>query len=229
MNAVAWPSDVDPREPVLERVSRRILSAKRLALFLYVQRIKGFPLPKAPHFDAETARRFKEELGKTKLFLEYGSGGSTVWAAEAGVQTISVESDRFFAQVVRNAVSNGGVELLTPKMGATREWGRPLFNTPDKAARYVHAPFRHLKANFPDLVLIDGRYRAACALEVARRAHLASAQALLIMDDYVERPQYHVVEKALGDPELIGRSAWFKVGDSPVSRGEVAASMVQVL
>ena len=54
----------------------------------------------------------------------------------------------------------------------------------------------------PDLVLVDGRFRAACFL-----ASLLFARpgAVILFDDYVDRPFYHTVE-AFGTPALHGRT-----------------------
>lgn len=211
----------------LRRISNRL---RRLSKFIYVQRVAGFPPPTAPHLDSQTASRLREELAKAKFYLEYGSGGSTLIAAELGVRTISVESDRFYANTVRNCLKDGHtVRFLTPPMGLTAEWGRPLFSAETKGPGYVGAPFSKLDGEFPDLVLIDGRYRAACALKVASSAFDAGAQSLLILDDYVERPRYHVVEDSLGRPDIVGRSALFRVGQSPIRKAALASCIADPL
>lgn len=220
---VAYRSEPHQALAQLRRVVNRI---RRLSAFLYMQRISGFPPPTDPHLDRQTASRLREELGNAKFYLEYGSGGSTLMAAQMGVRTVSVESDRFCASSIKACLGDQDhIEFLTPPMGITAEWGRPIFWAELKGPRYVEAPFAQFGTMFPDLVLIDGRYRAACALEVARRAHEADARSLLIFDDYVERPQYHVVEASLGRPEVVGRSALFRVGHTPVKKSAVASCL----
>jgi hypothetical protein len=196
----------------LSRLTLRKLAA--LARFLYVQRIKGFDPPQAPLLDDESGAWLAERLKSTKLFLEFGSGGSTVLANRLGVPSITVESDRFFAAAVRRVLpSPRKARILTPRMGVTREWGMPVLGKARKGPRYVHAPFEHLKDAFPDLIFVDGRYRVACVLEAASQAAKAHCKATVLLDDYAYRPNYHVLEKHLGQPERIGRAASFIIGE----------------
>lgn len=189
-----------------------------LARFLYVQRVKGFDVPSRPHVDAETAEFLADQLKRTKLFLEFGSGGSTILCNSLGVPGISVESDRFFAAAVRDALPDPRItRIIVPRMGLTREWGMPVFRRRKKGRRYVEAPFERLDGLFPDLIFVDGRYRVACALMSARKAAAAAAGARLLMDDYSGRPEYHVLEDHLGEPDRIGRSALFRLGGREVS------------
>ena len=185
------------------------MSPFKLAKFFYRQRIKGFPTPTAPHFDEETLAFFTEKLKAARSYVEFGAGGSTIMADRLGIPTVSVEGDRYYAKSVRKGLRGGSVRILTPDIGLTERWGKPLFRKPTprrlaKWRRYIEAPFG--LAPDPDLILVDGRFRVACALECARRVK----QATLIVDDYYDgRPQYAVLERWLGKPHRIGRSAVF--------------------
>ena len=162
---------------------------------------------------AEVAR-FKDEIGKARHYLEFGSGGSTVYASRMGVQTTSVENDRFYARAVASQLHGKTVSQIVAGMGITREWGMPVFPRTRNARRYVMAPWQG--GHFPDFIFIDGRYRVACALESARRAHASQATAVLMFDDYAMRRFYHVVEEFLGSPQIVGRAAIFHIGSQIV-------------
>jgi len=204
----------------LSRLSLQKLSV--LARFFYVQRIKGFDPPVRPFLDDDTETWLANQLNSTKLYLEFGSGGSTVLANRLGVPSITVESDRFYAAVVRRALpSPQHATILTPGMGFTGPWGMPIFSRGTKGPRYVGAPFSLLADRFPDLIFVDGRYRVACVLESARQAVAAKATATVLLDDYEGRPAYHVLEQHLGKPELIGRAAKFVIGQRPVSHDDL--------
>ena len=188
---------------------------KRTLRALYFQRTHAFDTPTTPHFDDETLARFRHELATCKSYLEYGSGGSTILVDGRGIEATSVESDRFYANAVRRGLSpTSRVKMVVPRVGLVEEWGRPVFNYGNKGKRYVDAGFAG--EAFPELILVDGRYRAACALESARRAHEGKCAATLIFDDYESRPHYHVVEQYLGPPERVGRSAVFRLGSRAV-------------
>jgi hypothetical protein len=191
--------------------------AKTILRFYYVQRFKGFDSPTDPHLEAETVEWLQQQLKSTNCYVEFGSGGSTMLAVALGIPTISVESDRFYADTVRRALGGTtSVRIVVPRMGLTYEWGMPVFFKASKGIRYVTAPFGDRRGDFPDLILVDGRYRVACALESARRAHRLGSTARLLVDDYEGRPHYHVMDEYLGAPEPIGRAALFVIGQNPV-------------
>jgi hypothetical protein len=192
--------------------------------FLYVQRVTGLSPPgDRPLFDRKGVQRFERELSSASTYLEFGAGGSTVLADTMGVPTVSVESDRFYAKIVQSRLTSGCVRLLTPRMGLTGEWGSPFISSVAKGLRYVDAPFP--LSPFPDFILVDGRYRVACALECARRAQLAASPATWMMDDYTDRPWFHGIENHLGSPEIVGRTALFMLGAKPISRHDVEAAV----
>jgi hypothetical protein len=195
---------------------------RELACFYYTQRVKGFDPPDRPQLDPETGRWLEDRLGNTELFLEFGSGGSTVLANELGIPTISVESDRFYAEAVRKALRRSALaQIIVPRMGLTSQWGMPVLGKSRKGRRYVEAPFGRLGEQFPDFVMVDGRYRVACALTSARQANLARGRAQLMMDDYRDRPFYHAVEDYLGAPTRIGRAAVFEIGEREISQAVI--------
>jgi len=181
--------------------------------------LKGFDTPVSPLMDPETIDRLTTELARAKFYLEFGSGGSTILADKMGVETLSVEGDPVYAKAVRKGLTGNTVRLITPRIGPTGVWGYPLLNHPRWLSqrlrrRYVAAPFREKR--FPDLILVDGRFRVACALESARQANLRGVTANLIIDDYEGRPHYHVVEEFLGRPEMVGRAALFQIGTQSI-------------
>ena len=193
------------------------------AKFLYLQRIVGFDVPEEPHLDPATLQWLLDRLPRAKSYLEFGAGGSTRVAGRLGIPTVSVEGDRFFARAVRAGLASGHqVTLLDADIGPTSYWGVPLRGKPTPARvgkwrRYIDRPFTFLTNDprpFPDLALVDGRFRRACALRTAQEAAKAGAECDLLIDDYYNqgRQHYSAVEAYLGEPRRIGRSALFEVG-----------------
>ena len=207
--------------------------------FIYRQRVRGFSPPGEPHFDEATTALFRSLLSKAKLYLEFGTGGSTLAAARQKVPTISVESDRHYAKVVRQTIGpDSSVELIHADIGVTGPWGRPLVELTGRDRReawrpYVDLPFARLAANssFPDLILIDGRFRIACALKSAREAARVGKEADLLFDDYfgAGREGYFVVEPHLGPPERHGRAALFRLSATPPRPIPTAAEVDEAL
>ena len=214
----------------------RLKRLKDIAYFLYVQRIKGFSAPGDPHLDPETAAALRELLAGSSFYLEFGSGGSTLLADRLGVPTVCVDSDRYFADVVRRSLSAGTrVTVLHANIGLTEAWGLPLNRRAPWRARlwrrYIARPFQEIakRTGFPDLIFVDGRFRVACVLESVRQAQLRGARTTILVDDYDMRPAYHVVEQHLGAPERIGRSALFRIDPAavpPIAEAIVAAAIM---
>lgn len=189
-----------------------------LPRFWWTQRVVGFDTPTRPHMDSETIALLEEMLPKARFYVEYGAGGSTILADRLGVRTVSVESDRYYAAAVRKGFIGASAVILTPDIGVTGPWGYPIFRKRTRARlerwrRYLDAPFAF---GIPDLVLVDGRFRVACALESARRIVAAGKKATLIIDDYARRKRYHSVEAVLGEPNMVGRAAVFAIRDQMV-------------
>ena len=140
-----------------------------------------------PEAEAAHLRAAYEEA---QAILEYGSGGSTVMAAEMpGKRVWSVESDGAWAEMMRgwftaNPPANGTqVEVIWADIGPTKQWGHPK----DRSGylRYARYPLGIWEREdvTPDLVLVDGRCpdhsRAARETEAPRQgsgvdAHLAA-------------------------------------------------------
>ena len=204
-----------------------------LASFFYQQRVKGFPAPTQAWLDPEALAWFEAKLGQAQFYLEFGSGGSTRLAAELGVKTISIECDRFFARSVRDALPPPHqVTIMDIDIGLTGPWGVPQPGTPNprrlvKWRRYIERPFANM-TGFPDLVLVDGRFRRACALRCALAAREANASADLLFDDYYleGRSTYQDIEALLGKPERIGKAAYFLIEpDNRITAADVESAM----
>lgn len=169
-----------------------------------------------PEAEAQALRTAYEAA---EVVLEYGSGGSTLMAAELGKTVFSVESDPAWAQMMRDWFAAnptpGSVEIIHADIGPTKEWGHPVDHSGWKGyADYPLAIWDRKGFQQPDVVLVDGRFRVGCALATAFRT---ARPVTLLFDDYAKRDHYHVVEKFLGHPAaMIGRMACFEVEPTPV-------------
>lgn len=172
-----------------------------------------------PDTEAAAVRAAYDAAG---VILEYGSGGSTVMAAEmAGKRVFAVESDRDWALMMRAwfdaspPAAGTEVDVIWSDIGPTREWGYPTGN--DSWTRYARYPLEVWdlpEFRQPDVVLVDGRFRPGCALAAAFRT---DRPVTVLIDDYKRRKQYHAVERFLGGPHrLHGRMAEFHVTPMPV-------------
>lgn len=165
-------------------------------------------------FPQEEAACVRETYEQARVILEYGSGGSTVVAAQQPNKlVVSVESDRNWALSLQRKIDEANLpsEAIVHHVdiGITGRWGRPK---DDRLWRQFHRyPTTIWNEPFfrqPDVVLIDGRMRPACFVHSCLKA---TKPMTILFDDYVTRPMYHVVEELVKPTSLVGRLAVFQV------------------
>lgn len=166
-----------------------------------------------PHMEPEGLRCLEEFVKNTQCFLEYGSGGSTVYVTKdlRVPVVISVESDKQWIERVRDALgaTDGKLILDYCDLGQVGEWGNPV--NQEKISefwRYPALPWQRARqfALVPDTVLIDGRFRVASFLTSLVSARVGTK---ILFDDYFDRPSYFVAENFCQVVERRGRMAVF--------------------
>lgn len=173
------------------------------------------PETEAPSFDltfAPKERKFVTRLYQNaETILEYGSGGSTVLAAELGCTVFSVESDQDWADRMASHVAtiSDRAHVHWADVGPTGPWGVPVKPREfHKFHAYALSVWDRPDFQEPELVLIDGRFRAACLVAVMMRI---SKPITVLFDDYLKRRYYHGVERLARKEEIVGRMARFTV------------------
>lgn len=179
--------------------------------------IPEIEIRETPWMSPTAVSLFAELLAASARFLEYGAGGSTRFAAQHGLQSItSVESDPRFLQAVDAYIRRDAPDIdwhpIPINLGRTGPLGYPRSLRPTSGwIRYPLAPW-HRNLN-PDLILVDGRFRLACALAAAQ---YAAPGTLVLIDDYGLRPWYWSVRKILPEVARAGRARVFEVtGNRP--------------
>lgn len=154
----------------------------------------------------------KNIIDDANIILEYGSGGSTIYAGKSKAQAIiSTENDKDFLDKVIAEYNKGG-PLLVPVhvyVGETKMWGYPINKDyQHKWPEYPVAPWNMAKEKGlePDTIIIDGRFRVACFLYSVGHARPGT---IIFWDDYVNRESYHVVENICKPHKTFGRAAVF--------------------
>jgi hypothetical protein len=167
----------------------------------------------------------KEMYAKADVILEYGSGGSTVLAASLGRQVFSVESDKDWAAALSEHLA--GISDLAKvhytNIGPTGDWGKPTSGAGfARYHKYALSVWDRPDFVHPDLVLIDGRFRAACLVAVMLRAQKPTT---VLIDDYDDRPYYHGVENLTQKEQQVGRIAKFTVTPGPLPAAMVTQAI----
>ncbi len=177
-------------------------------------------IPEKPFMEEEGIAILKKELSRARVFLEYGSGGSTVMASGyPGLRIHSIDSDAAFLSAVKErcilARPECHLSIHHAEIGPTSDWGVP--SDPSKAKlwpsycikAWVELSNEEIK---PDLILVDGRFRASCFLSSLA---LAPMGAVILFDDYANRKHYHAVERHAVPESMHGRMARFRKMKEP--------------
>ena len=149
-----------------------------------------------PHILPKDKELFYRYLNAATNYFEFGSGGSTVQASlRPNIQRIySVESDSAWYTKVKSSLQKEGVQLMLVDLHTNGgSWGHPGRTcTNEEKIRYSDSIWAiGLPASQAlDLILIDGRFRVACALKAFS---VISDSCVVLFDDFLNRPQYHIV------------------------------------
>lgn len=187
-----------------------------------------------PRMTSREVECYKSLLANCARLVEYGVGGSTVLACSHAVPHITaVESDPDWIEKVRNnrnvrdAEKAGRLALIYADIGPVGRQGRPADRSKiDDWPRYASAPW-NANAPPPDLVLIDGRFRVACAMQALLNG---TDDTMITIHDFFSRPKYHVVRQfadlvtAIDDLAVFRRCRAFDEADAR----EVLTSHVRV-
>ena len=145
---------------------------------------------------------FQKNLKKSKFYLEYGSGNSTLLAKYYKKKFISIEADKSFYNYLKfNKKIN---QLRYVNIGPTKYFSfpiLPLFLINNKINFYCNfiKKFYSEKKVIPDLILIDGRFRVCVCLNIIKFLILkkVTKKIIIIIDDYRIRENYKILKKIL--------------------------------
>jgi hypothetical protein len=140
---------------------------------------------------------WKKALASANRYLEFGAGKSTVAATKfKNISHIdSVESHKEFAQHVeqvteiQQAKANGRLKLHVIDIGETESWGYPKDFARQSHWRDYPEVVHRLDGPW-DTVLIDGRFRVACAMNVLL---CVNRETVILIHDFWNRNAYHVL------------------------------------
>ena len=150
-----------------------------------------------PHILPKDKELFYRYLDKATRYFEFGCGGSTYQAClRPNIERIySVESDRAWHTKLQSSLpKRDGVQLLLVDLKTNgASWGYPGRSSTEQERITYSDSIRAIppeESQRLDLILIDGRFRVACALKVFNSI---SDSCIVLFDDFLNRSQYHIV------------------------------------
>lgn len=150
-----------------------------------------------------------EILNQTNNYLEFGSGGSTI-AAYNSIKGYgySVESDRDWYEKMSNNIESSKIKMIYVDLESSKNnWGYPGPTcSPEKMEKYSIIN-NLVDLGSIDVILIDGRFRVSCALQIFK---YIKSQTQVIVDDYRDRNHYHIIEKYYDIVHRVGTMVVFR-------------------
>ena len=153
---------------------------------------------------------FKKVLKNVKIYGEYGCGKSTVWVLQnTNAQVFSVDTSTYWINEVskNNIENNARLMIKHVDLGDVGDYGYPIDYSKGDIFN-LYTDFLWNQDEKPSVVLIDGRFRVCCFLTSLKFADKGTH---IIFDDYMHRPEYHIVEKYVERVEHCGRQCLFIV------------------
>ena len=154
-------------------------------------------------------------LKKSKKYLEFGMGGSTLLAYVTPniEKIISIDSDYNWIQSIKNfknLKNDEGKRIILNyiDVGKIGKWGFPKKKN-SKISNYSKQIFQKYENDY-DLVFIDGISRVACALQVILNC---KSDIKILIHDFNYRPYYHILYKYLDIIYTIDSIALFSIKD----------------
>ncbi len=160
---------------------------------------------------------FDRVISKSKNYLEFGAGGSTIRALQkSNTKIYSVESSLDWIQFMRNYIvvrffENKRLTFFNVDIGKTKFWGYPDGESSKHLfPHYSESVFESLDSKSLDVVFIDGRFRVACTLSTILNLYPNTNHTILIHDFWI-REEYHSVLKYLDLIEKVDTLGVFKI------------------
>jgi hypothetical protein len=172
-------------------------------------------------FSSEVIEYIRSYLGNGSKYFEFGAGASTIICKKMGAEIFSTETDQRYIEAFKGV---NHVQFVNPLGGKIGPWGTLIFQPWRKKERisgfnYATMIWQKFSKLQPNLVLIDGRYRLACALEIIRR--FPGHNFPVIIDDYVGRSEYKTLEKYVNEVTQISRAGVFSPNKADINMEEL--------
>jgi hypothetical protein len=157
------------------------------------------------------------------VYIEYGSGGSTIEAAEREAFVVAVESSLVWARSVNKALVKSGIaqeqaSVIYCSLGPTVGWGYPIDVAPtarnlSRWRNYVRRPWKDIENRKVRgvRVLVDGRFRMACVAFSFYYSLKHCINSKVILDDFEGRAEYIQLLDYCDVSERVGRAAVLEV------------------
>lgn len=171
---------------------------------------KSYDVSSKINFGSTLSNNFyKKNLKNCKIYLEYGSGNSTLLAKKLKKNFISIEADKSFFNYLKYKKKIDEIKYID--IGPTKYFSYPIlpfFLIKNKIVKYSNYIKKIVldKKKIPDLILLDGRYRVYTLINILNYllTNKINQKITIIIDDYEKRENYKITKKLI-KVRVIGR------------------------
>lgn len=156
-----------------------------------------------PMMTQEEILLLKSILENSKEYFEWGVGGSTTLAHNCGVGLIQgIDSSKEWIQKVTSSIDDQSrLNIVYINIGPVKRFGYPKSNLYKLFwPRYSKAIWNVAKS--PDLILIDGRFRVACAIQTVLFCVKNKLNPKILLHD-INRDEYEVIYRLMNPLDKI--------------------------
>ena len=144
---------------------------------------------------------------KSRNYFEFGCGGSTVFCDSPQRKIKSVDNNKEWLNKVRPLIGPT-TELIYINTGTVLEYGNPADSTQLTGFADYSLAFSSRNPS-TDLVLVDGRFRVACCLQIV----LSDYTGVVLLHD-AQRPEYQPLFKFFSVIERVENLVVLRVNPS---------------
>jgi len=159
--------------------------------------VKNFSLDGYINFGSTLANKyFIKKIIESKFYLEIGAGNSTLLADSFNKLFFSIETSKNFFYLVKKRIKKKN-NIKFFNLGIVGEYSYPIFIYKSKSLKYIKFIEKFLKLKkFPDLILVDGRYRVLILIELFKyKKKIIDNDTCILLDDYQNRSYYKILNK----------------------------------
>ncbi len=155
--------------------------------------------------DKLTNLYFENKLKKSRFYFEYGSGASTILADKLDKKFMSLELDKSYYKYILKILKKKNIIYFN--IGPVGEYSYPLLKNKKIIKNYIETIDKYFrKKMYPDFILIDGRFRVACCLNLLKFINKKKFNSIILLDDFHKRTYYYVLKEYFY-LKIVGRMA----------------------
>lgn len=166
---------------------------------------------------------FNKYILGSKFYLEFGMGGSSIAVLRKSKASISsVESSREWInklrkyRIIRIAEKNSRLRIRFVDIGRISDKGLPVsLATRNNFPKYSSEIFNEINPLNLDCVLVDGRFRVACTLQIILHC-FQNENLFILFHDIWTRPYYHIILKYLIEIERVDSLGVFRIREGVI-------------